>query len=129
MQGRERDDGTSYDLSHADRGQKDGLVMLAPFATVITLITLRDYGVKPPGANWNGKGNLIGPFPAPGDYLAAMVLFAPLFALSDTQNAHTFAELLGWAFALSIYMGAVNPSTPLSKSTTPGMSTTTTTKT
>jgi hypothetical protein len=99
--------------------------MLAPFATVITLITLRDYGVKPPGSNWKGTGNKIGPFPAPGDYLAAMVLFAPLFALSDTANAHTFAELLGWAFALSIYMGAVNASNPLSKAATPGLSTTT----
>jgi hypothetical protein len=97
--------------------------MLAPFATVITLITLRDYGVKPPGSSWKGQGNLIGPFPAPGDYLAAMVLFAPLFALSDTQSAHTFAELLGWAFALSIYMGAVNPSTPLSKTTSSAPST------
>jgi hypothetical protein len=93
--------------------------VLAPFVTVITLITLRDYGVKPPGANWKGQGNLIGPFPAPGDYLAAMVLFAPLFALSDTQSAHTFAELLGWAFTLSIYMGAVNASNPLSKAATP----------
>jgi hypothetical protein len=52
-----------------------------------------------------------------------MVLFAPLFALSDTQSAHTFAELLGWAFALSIYMGAVNPSTPLSKTTSSAPST------
>lgn len=92
--------------------------MLAPFASVITLITLRDYGINPPGAKWKGKGNLIGPFPAPGDYLATMALFAPLFFLSDTTSGHELAEAFGWLIALSIYLGALNPSTPL-QSTNP----------
>jgi len=89
--------------------------MLAPWATEVVLITLRDLGIKLPGANWKGTGNRVGPLPAPADYLATFVLFAPLAFLSDNPTAHTFAELMGWSIVLATFMGAIDISNPLSK--------------
>ena len=97
--------------------------MLAPWATVVTMITLRDFGINPPGAKWKGKGNLVGGiFPAPGDFLATFVLFAPLAALSDIQSAHNTVELFAWAVVLAIYMGAVDPSVPTQNAAGPNPS-------
>ena len=92
--------------------------MLAPWAAVVTMITLRDFGINPPGAKWKGKGNLVGPFPAPGDYLATFAFFAPLAFLADNPAAHDTVELFAWAVVLAIYLGAVNPSVPTSKGST-----------
>jgi hypothetical protein len=89
--------------------------MLAPWTAQVTLITLRDLGIKLPGSNWNGVGNKVGPLPSPADYLATFALFAPLAFLSDNPTAHNFAELMAWAIVLATFMGAVNPSVPLSK--------------
>ena len=92
--------------------------MLAPWAAVVTMITLRDFGINPPGAKWKGKGNKVGPFPAPGDFLATFVLFAPLSFLADNPKIHEPVELFAWAIVLSIFLGIIDPSTPLSKTST-----------
>jgi hypothetical protein len=92
---------------------------LAAWAVEIGLITLRDLGISPPGITWKSKGNVIplnssgSGLPAPGDYLATFVLFAPLAALADTQ-AKPVAEALAWAYVLATLLNIVNPSNPVS---------------
>ena len=88
--------------------------MLAPWAAELTLITLRDLNISPPGITWKSQGNRISGLPAPGDYLATFVLFAPLAALADTK-AKPLAEAIGWAYVLATLLNIVNPSNPISK--------------
>jgi hypothetical protein len=90
--------------------------MLASWATEIVLITLRDLQISPPGITWKSQGNRIGPLPAPGDYLATFVIWAPLSFLADTKAAPV-AEAIGWAYVLATLLNLFNPSNPLSTGT------------
>jgi len=91
--------------------------MLAPWATTVTLITLRDYGINVPGTQWKTKGNLIAGLPAPGDFLLTFPYFGLLAFLSDNPKTHTLAELMGWAVPLAMVLVGLNPSAPVTKKT------------
>jgi len=87
--------------------------VLASWATELVLITLRDLNVSPPGITWKSTGNRIGGLPAPGDYLATFVIWAPLTFMADTKAAPV-AEALGWAYVLATLLNLINPSNPIS---------------
>ena len=107
----------------------------AAWGAALTLITVRDLGIAIPGVqtNPNCKPNRIGPLPAPGDYLATFVFFAPLSVLEgSSQQAAKFANLLAWGWVLGLLvmpcLGTSNitgkAKTPApSKGNTPGPST------
>lgn len=91
--------------------------MLAAWAAELTLITLRDMNINLPGLTWKSSGNRVGPLPAPGDYLATFVIFAPLAFAADTQ-ARPLAEALAWGYVLATLLQMIDPSNPTSKPTT-----------
>ena len=86
---------------------------LAAWGAEIVIITLRDLGVNPPGLTWTGGANRISGLPAPGDYLATFVIFAPLAVLSGNPKTHLFAEAVGWGYVLATLLGALNGSNPI----------------
>ena len=109
--------------------------MLAAWGAELALITARDLGINPPGLQFKGTGHRIAGLPAPGDYLASAIIFAPLSLLAGTR-AHALAEAIGWAYVLATLLGAVDGANPLSRaasasapqSPAPAPTTTTTTK-
>jgi hypothetical protein len=86
---------------------------LAAWGAELLIITLRDLGVNPPGLTWSGGANRISGLPAPGDYLATFVIFAPLAVLSGNSSTHLFAEAVGWGYVIATLLGALNGSNPL----------------
>lgn len=87
--------------------------MFAPWALELSLITAKDLGVNIPGVKWaNGSAHRIGGLPAPGDYLATFVVFAPLAFLADT-SAHTLAETIAWGYVIASLLSLIDPTNPL----------------
>jgi len=99
---------------------------MAPWAVELLLITLRDLGINPPGLKFKGKRHTVGNFlPAPGDFLATFIIFAPLAALENTKAA-TLAKAIGWGYVLATLLGALDPADPvnLGKAKPPATTTT-----
>ena len=90
--------------------------MLASWGATLAVITVRDLGINIPGLQQNPKckGHRIGGLPAPGDYLATFIVYAPLMALSGRGGqAARFADLFGWGWFLGVValpcLGTSNP--------------------
>jgi hypothetical protein len=98
--------------------------MFAPWAVELTLITAKDLGVNIPGVKWaDGSAHRIGGLPAPGDYLATFLVFAPLAFLADT-SAHVLAETIAWGFVIASLLSLIDPTNPLGSNTTAATSAT-----
>jgi hypothetical protein len=87
--------------------------MFAPWALELSIITAKDLGVNIPGVKWaNGQAHRIGGLPAPGDYLATFLIFAPLAFLADT-SAHELAEVIAWGYVLASLLSLIDPTNPI----------------
>jgi hypothetical protein len=92
--------------------------MFAPWALELSLITAKDLGVNIPGVKWaQGSAHRIGGLPAPGDYLATFLIFAPLAFLADT-SAHTLAEAIAWGYVIASLLSLIDPTDPLGTAAT-----------
>ena len=91
--------------------------MMGAWGATLAVITVRDMGLKIPGLqqNPNCKGHRIGGLPAPADFLATFVVFAPLAMIEGSGNAQgaRFATLFGWGWFLAVValpcLGTSNP--------------------
>ena len=91
--------------------------MFAPWALELTIITAKDLGVNIPGVKWaQGSAHRIGGLPAPGDYLATFLIFAPLAFLADT-SAHDVAEAIAWGYVIASLLSLIDPTNPIGKAT------------
>ena len=108
--------------------------MMGAWGATLAVITLRDLGINIPGLKMNSacKGHRIGGLPAPADFLATFIVFAPLAMIEGSSDAQwsKAARLFGWAWFLGVValpcLGTSNPtgktSTPATKGNTPGPS-------
>lgn len=67
------------------------------------------------------KGNFakVGPLPAPSNYLATAIIFAPLALLSDTKAAGRSASLFGWGLVLASLLSVIDPTNPVKPCASP----------
>jgi hypothetical protein len=100
--------------------------MMGSWGATLALITVRDMGIKVPGFNLsNCSGHRIGGLPAPADYLATFLVYAPLAMLEGSGNpqAPKLANILGWGWFMGVVLfpclGTSHP-TGQKKSTTAG---------
>lgn len=104
--------------------------MLASWGATLALIAIRDLGLNIPGLMQNSacKGNRIGALPAPADFLATFIVYAPLAIVAGSGNAQAakFANLFGWAWFVGVVampcLGTSNP-TGKTSNTTQGQTT------
>lgn len=86
---------------------------MTPWAVELLLLALRDLGINPPGLKFKGEKHTVGGFlPAPGDFLATFIIFAPLAVMAETK-AKNLATAIGWAYVLATLLGALDPADPL----------------
>ena len=87
------------------------------WGATLAVITLRDLGINIPGLKMNSacKGHRIGGLPAPADYLATFIVFAPLAMIEGSSGGQwaKAASLFGWAWFLGVValpcLGTSNP--------------------
>lgn len=97
--------------------------MMGAWGATLAVITLRDLGLNIPGLKMNSacKGHRIGGLPAPADYLATFIVFAPLAMLEGSGSAQwsKAANWFGWAWFLGVVaLPCLGTSNPTGKSTT-----------
>lgn len=99
---------------------------LLPWAVELGLVTVRDIWGKNAtigGLKIKGTAHTVGGLPAPGDYLATVIIFGPLSLAKGTRYQNV-AAMIGWAYVLATVLNLLDPSDPLNRGQGPSTQTT-----